>query len=128
MPMNLNLKLFFFQIRYGFRGNPKLTLVAKPKVGARQVTVTHITDWIERKLSVEFQVILLKESMIIENVEGVELIELYMYEEDHSIVFVQMKCLAFLQRTIVLPNMDDLVIPLFNGYNPHHPEDKTTPA
>lgn len=76
----------------------------------------------------EFQVISLKESMIIENVEGVELIELYMYEEDHSIVFVQMKCLAFLQRTIVLPNMDDLVIPLFNGYNPHHPEDKPTPA
>lgn len=56
------------------------------------------------------------------------MIELYMYEEDHSIVFVQIKCLAFLQRTIVLPNMDDLVIPLFNGYNPHHPEDKTTPA
>lgn len=72
--MNLNLKIFFFQIRYGFRGNPKLTLVAKPKVGARQVTVTHITDWIERKLSVEFQVILLKEAIIIENVEGVELI------------------------------------------------------
>lgn len=72
--MNLNLTFFFFQIRYGFRGNPKLTLVAKPKVGARQVTVTHITDWIERKLSVEFQVILLKEAIIIENVEGVELI------------------------------------------------------
>lgn len=72
--MNLNLKFIFFQIRYGFRGNPKLTLVAKPKVGARQVTVTHITDWIERKLSVEFQVILLKEAIIIENVEGVELI------------------------------------------------------
>lgn len=51
-----------------------------------------------------------------------------MYEEDHSIVFVHIKCLAFLQRTIVLPNMDDLVIPLFNGYNPHHPEDKPTPA
>lgn len=73
--MNLSLNFyFFFQIRYGFRGNPKLTLVAKPKVGARQVTVTHITDWIERKLSVEFQVILLKEAIIIENGEGVELI------------------------------------------------------
>lgn len=45
--------------------------------------MTHITDWIERKLSVEFQVILLKEAVIIENVEGVELIEIYMYEEDH---------------------------------------------
>lgn len=49
--------------------------------------MTHITDWIERKLSVEFQVILLKEAIIIENVEGVELIELYMYEEDQSFLF-----------------------------------------
>lgn len=49
--------------------------------------MTHITDWIERKLSVEFQVISLKESIIIENVEGVELIELYMYEEDQSFLF-----------------------------------------
>ncbi|XP_048757629.1 testis-expressed protein 2-like isoform X2 [Ostrea edulis] len=68
---------------YGFKGNPKLTLVAKPKVGARQVTVTHITDWIEKKLSTEFQ------------------------------------------RTFVLPNMDDLIIPLFNGYSPK-PEDSNT--
>ena len=48
--------LIVFSFRYGFRGNPKLTLVAKSKVGARQVKVTHITDWIEKKLSVEFQV------------------------------------------------------------------------
>ncbi|XP_062617878.1 testis-expressed protein 2-like [Saccostrea cucullata] len=66
---------------YGFKGNPKLTLVAKPKVGARQVTVTHITDWIEKKLSAEFQ------------------------------------------RTFVLPNMDDLIVPLFKVYNPKS-EDK----
>jgi hypothetical protein len=32
--------------------------VAKPKVGERRVTVTHITDFIEKKLSIEFQVIL----------------------------------------------------------------------
>ncbi|XP_060076091.1 testis-expressed protein 2-like [Ylistrum balloti] len=40
---------------YGFRGNPKLHLVAKPKVGARELTLTHITEWIEKKLSTEFQ-------------------------------------------------------------------------
>uniref|UniRef100_A0A0L8GX32 SMP-LTD domain-containing protein n=1 Tax=Octopus bimaculoides TaxID=37653 RepID=A0A0L8GX32_OCTBM len=55
---------------YGFRDNPQLTLVAKPKVGEREVTVTHITEWIEKKLTIEFQ------------------------------------------RIFVLPNMDDLVIPL----------------
>lgn len=55
---------------YGFRGNPKLTLVAKPKVGERRVTVSHITDFIEKKLSVEFQ------------------------------------------RVLVMPNLDDIVIPL----------------
>ena len=42
--------------RYGFRTNPKLWLSAKPKVGERAVTVTHVTEWIEKKLSVEFQV------------------------------------------------------------------------
>ena len=42
--------------RYGFRGNPTLWLVAKPKVGEREVTVSHITDWIEKKLALEFQV------------------------------------------------------------------------
>ncbi|XP_069123225.1 testis-expressed protein 2-like [Argopecten irradians] len=40
---------------YGFRGNPKLHLVAKPKVGTRELTITHITEWIEKKLSTEFQ-------------------------------------------------------------------------
>lgn len=40
---------------YGFRDNPQLTLVAKPKVGEREVTVTHVTEWIEKKLIIEFQ-------------------------------------------------------------------------
>ena len=42
--------------RYGFRGNPTLVLCAKPKVGEREVSLSHITDWIERKLAIEFQV------------------------------------------------------------------------
>lgn len=55
---------------YGFRGNPQLWLVAKPKVGEREVTMSHITEWIEKKLSLEFQ------------------------------------------HVFVMPNMDDLVIPI----------------
>ncbi|KAK6170117.1 hypothetical protein SNE40_018590 [Patella caerulea] len=55
---------------YGFRTNPTLSLSAKPKVGEREVTITHITDWIEKKLSTEFQ------------------------------------------RVFVMPNMDDLIIPI----------------
>ncbi|XP_045214289.2 testis-expressed protein 2-like [Mercenaria mercenaria] len=55
---------------YGFRGNPQLWLVAKPKVGEREVTMSHITDWIEKKLAMEFQ------------------------------------------HVFVMPNMDDLVIPI----------------
>lgn len=49
------MKGFSFN-RYGFRGPPRLKLVAKPQVGERAVTITHITDWIERKLEIEFQV------------------------------------------------------------------------
>ncbi|KAL4240932.1 Tabersonine 6 [Mactra antiquata] len=68
---------------YGFRGNPQLWLVAKPKVGEREVTMSHITDWIEKKLALEFQ------------------------------------------HVLVMPNMDDLVIPIlmpFYGYDPSSPE------
>ncbi|XP_072167729.1 testis-expressed protein 2-like isoform X1 [Diadema setosum] len=41
---------------YGFRGKPHLWLSAKPKLGTRQVTITHISEYIERKLEKEFQV------------------------------------------------------------------------
>ncbi|KAH9504015.1 Tabersonine 6,7-epoxidase isoform 2 [Bulinus truncatus] len=55
---------------YGFRGNPHLRLSAKPQVGERAVTIVHVTDWIEKKLAIEFQ------------------------------------------RVFVMPNMDDLIIPI----------------
>ncbi|XP_033109929.1 testis-expressed protein 2-like isoform X2 [Anneissia japonica] len=58
---------------YGFRGKPNLWLSAKPKLGERQVTITHITEFIEKKLELEFQ------------------------------------------KIFVLPNMDDLVIPIMQG-------------
>jgi len=43
-------------LRYGFRGNPDLVLSAKPYVGEREVSLSPVTDWIEKKLAVEFQV------------------------------------------------------------------------
>lgn len=42
--------------RYGFRRPPYLELKARPKLGEREVTLVHVTDWIARKLEQEFQV------------------------------------------------------------------------
>ena len=36
--------------RYGFKGPPNLTLVAKPRLGNREVKLSRVTHWIERKL------------------------------------------------------------------------------
>lgn len=47
-------RLMFF--RYGFRSPPLLELKARPKLGEREVTLAHVTDWIEKKLEQEFQV------------------------------------------------------------------------
>ena len=52
--MNINE---FYNDRYGFRDDPLLFVSARPKLGARQVKLTHVTDWIERKLKQEFKVI-----------------------------------------------------------------------
>lgn len=46
----------FLAARYGFRSPPHLELKARPKLGEREVTLVHITDWIEKKLEQEFQV------------------------------------------------------------------------
>lgn len=52
-----DLKLCCFSAaRYGFRSPPHLELKARPKLGEREVTLVHITDWIEKKLEQEFQV------------------------------------------------------------------------
>uniref|UniRef100_A0A672Q149 Testis-expressed sequence 2 protein-like n=1 Tax=Sinocyclocheilus grahami TaxID=75366 RepID=A0A672Q149_SINGR len=44
------------RIWYGFRSPPHLELKARPKLGEREVTFAHVTDWIENKLNQEFQV------------------------------------------------------------------------
>lgn len=44
------------RIWYGFKTNPDMQLVAKPKVGERAVNLTHVTEFIRKKLLFEFQV------------------------------------------------------------------------
>ncbi|XP_069685318.1 testis-expressed protein 2 isoform X2 [Periplaneta americana] len=43
------------RIWYGFRGNPRLWLQARPKLGERQVNIVQVTSWIEKQLCQEFQ-------------------------------------------------------------------------
>ncbi|XP_028829084.1 testis-expressed protein 2 isoform X3 [Denticeps clupeoides] len=51
------------RIWYGFRSPPVLELKARPKLGEREVTLVHVTDWIEKKLYQEFQKILVMPNM-----------------------------------------------------------------
>lgn len=43
-------------LRYSFRVPPRLDLHVRPTLGEREVTFTHVTEWIEKKLQCEFQV------------------------------------------------------------------------
>lgn len=51
-----NLFLSFWLHRYSFRVPPRLDLHVRPTLGEREVTFTHVTEWIEKKLQCEFQV------------------------------------------------------------------------
>ncbi|GCB65736.1 testis-expressed protein 2 isoform X1 [Scyliorhinus torazame] len=51
------------RIWYGFRRPPHLELKARPKLGEREVTFAHVTDWIEKKLEQEFQKIFVMPNM-----------------------------------------------------------------
>ncbi|XP_071329848.1 testis-expressed protein 2 isoform X2 [Trachinotus anak] len=51
------------RIWYGFRNPPHLELKARPKLGEREVTLVHVTDWIEKKLDQEFQKIFVMPNM-----------------------------------------------------------------
>ncbi|XP_018612684.2 testis-expressed protein 2-like isoform X1 [Scleropages formosus] len=51
------------RIWYGFRSPPHLSLKARPKLGEREVTLVHVTDWIEKKLDQEFQKIFVMPNM-----------------------------------------------------------------
>lgn len=47
----------------GFRGNPKLVLSAKPAFGERSINFVHVTRWIEKKIILEFQKLLVMPNM-----------------------------------------------------------------
>ncbi|XP_077412526.1 testis-expressed protein 2 isoform X2 [Vanacampus margaritifer] len=51
------------RIWYGFRSPPHIELKARPKLGEREVTLVHVTDWIEKKLDQEFQKIFVMPNM-----------------------------------------------------------------
>ncbi|KAM9336299.1 LOW QUALITY PROTEIN: testis-expressed protein 2 [Symphorus nematophorus] len=61
------------RIWYSFCVPPKLDLHCRPKLGEREVTLCHVTEWIEKKLQDEFQ------------------------------------------KVFVLPNMDDIYLPLMHS-------------
>lgn len=51
------------RIWYGFRKPPYVELKARPKLGEREVTLVHVTDWIEKKLEQEFQKVFVMPNM-----------------------------------------------------------------
>ncbi|NXK06156.1 TEX2 protein, partial [Herpetotheres cachinnans] len=51
------------RVWYSFRVPPQLELKVRPKLGEREVTFLHVTEWIEKKLQHEFQKILVMPNM-----------------------------------------------------------------
>ncbi|NWX33063.1 TEX2 protein, partial [Notiomystis cincta] len=51
------------RVWYSFRAPPQLELRVRPKLGEREVTFLHVTEWIEKKLKHEFQKILVMPNM-----------------------------------------------------------------
>ncbi|NXF35517.1 TEX2 protein, partial [Nyctibius bracteatus] len=51
------------RVWYSFRVPPQLELKVHPKLGEREVTFLHVTEWIEKKLKHEFQKILVMPNM-----------------------------------------------------------------
>ncbi|XP_042294430.1 testis-expressed protein 2-like [Sceloporus undulatus] len=51
------------RVWYSFQTPPQLDLKVRPKLGEREVTFIHVTEWIEKKLQHEFQKILVMPNM-----------------------------------------------------------------
>ncbi|CAG11451.1 unnamed protein product, partial [Tetraodon nigroviridis] len=51
------------RIWYSFRLPPRLDLHVRPVLGDREVTFTHVTEWIEKKLQCEFQKVFVMPNM-----------------------------------------------------------------
>ncbi|CAL8075920.1 unnamed protein product [Calicophoron daubneyi] len=76
---------------YGFRPNPQLRVKVRPRVGEKAVTMTRILEWIENRIMLEFQ--------------ACPRIFLSSYHVHGQRKYLQ-------KRVVVLPNMDDVSIPL----------------
>ncbi|KAM3863562.1 testis-expressed protein 2-like [Diretmus argenteus] len=74
------------RIWYSFQVPPRLDFRVRPMLGEREVTFTHVTEWIERKLQCEFQ------------------------------------------KLFVMPNMDDLYLPLMTSGLDNAPPSHHSPA
>ncbi|KAL2101117.1 hypothetical protein ACEWY4_002878 [Coilia grayii] len=74
------------RIWYSFRQPPRLDLRVRPMLGEREVTFTHVTEWIERKIQCEFQ------------------------------------------KVFVMPNMDDLYLPLMTPSVDYPPASHDSPS
>ena len=105
--------------RFGFRRNPKLVLIAKPRIGARHVNISRIVDWIERKLCTEFQVsdlthssTLARNTVIFTDFVNIQKLGWVLLVAIILFYTVNVYSFAFMQRVLVLPNMEDIVIPL----------------
>ncbi|XP_060946638.1 testis-expressed protein 2-like [Limanda limanda] len=51
------------RIWYSFQEPPRLDLHVRPMLGEREVTLTHVTEWIEKKLQCEFQKVFVMPNM-----------------------------------------------------------------
>ncbi|XP_077173226.1 testis-expressed protein 2-like [Paroedura picta] len=51
------------RVWYSFKTPPQLDLKVRPKLGEREVTFIHVTEWIEKKLQHEFQKIFVMPNM-----------------------------------------------------------------
>lgn len=83
---------------------PKLDLHVCPKLGEREVTFCHVTEWIEKKLQDEFQVKKKKKGITTSTI----------YNAVILLAFLTIM-LLLLQKVFVLPNMDDIYIPLMHS-------------
>lgn len=92
--------------RYSFCVPPKLDLHVRPKLGEREVTFCHVTEWIEKKLQDEFQVKKKKKNSSY-------------YECCCPLLsfpsLTVMSCFFLFQKVFVLPNMDDIYLPLMHS-------------
>lgn len=86
---------------------PKLDLHVRPKLGEREVTSCHVTEWIEKKLQDEFQV---KMQILLYKTEQKKTQNILFFIVFQPTVFV----LVVLQKVFVLPNMDDIHFPLMH--------------